>query len=151
MSSKNKQMKYYGPAKTALVIIPPENHNNVGSTSKKETVLMKLRHYMTSFAAAIVGATTIYMVEKNQTSEPSSINVPQAATSQMASSIHAAMKAVPLSAPSTPSTPATFFGDPTLLLISLISGVAIFFTIFFGIWFARKSKEKKLKQNRQIT
>ncbi|TLX84582.1 MAG: winged helix-turn-helix transcriptional regulator, partial [Thaumarchaeota archaeon] len=37
MSSKNKQMKYYGPVKTALVIVPPENatESNV-SKSKKE-------------------------------------------------------------------------------------------------------------------
>jgi len=150
MSSKNKQMKYYGPVKTALVIIPPENPNNGGSTSKKETVLMKLRHYMASFAAAIIGATAIYMVKESQTSQSPSANMPTEATPQMASSIHAAIKAAPLAATPTPSTPPIFAGDQILLLISLISGVAIFFAVFFGIWFARKSKDKKLKQNRQI-
>ena len=150
MSSKNKQMKYYGPVKTALVIIPPENPNNDGSTSKKETVLTKLRHYMASFAAAIVGATAIYMVEESQTSQPPSVNVPPEAAPQMTSSIHAAIKAAPLAAPPAPSTPQILAGDQMLILISLLSGVAIFFAVFFGIWFARKSKEKKLKQNRQI-
>ena len=147
MSSKNKQMKYYGPVKTALVIIPPENPNNGDSASKKETILMKLRHYMASFAAAIVGATTIYMVEQGQTSQPPSANVPPEATPQIASSIHAAIKAAPLAAPQTTSTPSIFASDQTLLLISLISGVAIFFAVFFGIWFAKKSKDKKSKQN----
>lgn len=150
MSSKNKQMKYYGPVKTALVIIPPENPNDGGSASKKETVLMKLRHYMASFAAAIVGATAIYMVEENHVSQSPSANMPPEATPQIASSIHAAIKAAPLVTPPTPSTPQTFAGDQILLLISLVSGIAIFFAVFFGIWFAGKSKEKKLKQNRQI-
>jgi len=151
MSSKNKQMKYYGPVKTALVIIPPENPNDGGSVSKKETVLMKLRHYMASLAAAIVGATAIYMVEESQTGQPPSTNVPPEATPQMASSIHAAIKAAPLAAPSVPSTPPMFSSDQMFILISLVSGVAIFFAVFFGIWFAKKSKEKKLKQNRQIS
>ena len=149
MSSKNKQMKYYGPVKTALVIIPPENPNNGISTSKKETVLMKLRHYMASFAAAIVGATGIYMLGQNQTSQPSSSNVPPEATPQVASSLHATMKAAPLAAPP-PSTPSIFAGDQMLVLISVLCGAVFFFVVFFGIWFARKSKEKKLKQKRQI-
>src|SRR6476660_2342523 len=52
LSSKNKQMKYYGPVKTALVIIPPENSSgNSASQPKKETVLLKLRQYLASFAA----------------------------------------------------------------------------------------------------
>src|SRR5437660_11602898 len=56
LSSKNKQMKYYGPVKTALVIIPPENLPNNGTQTKKETVLLKLRQYLASFAAFVVGA-----------------------------------------------------------------------------------------------
>jgi hypothetical protein len=143
-------MKYYGPVKTALVIIPPENPNDGLSISKKETVLMKLRHYMASFVAAIVGATGIYMVEQIKISHPPSSNVPPEATPQIASSIHAAMKAVPLAGSSTLSTTSTFTGDQMILLISLIGGVVIFFAVFFGIWFARKSKNKKLKQNMQI-
>src|SRR5690348_2890569 len=37
LSSKNKQMKYYGPVKTALVIIPPENlSDTITVRAKKE-------------------------------------------------------------------------------------------------------------------
>src|SRR6185437_11542973 len=47
LSSKNKQMKYYGPVKTAFVIVPPTNptENNV-SKSKKEAIFLQLRHYL---------------------------------------------------------------------------------------------------------
>jgi DNA-binding transcriptional ArsR family regulator len=152
MSSKNKQMKYYGPVKTALVIIPPESPSNNGvSNSKKESVLMKLRHYMASFAASIIGATGIYMVEKSQTANqpPYSSNVTPAATPQMASSIHAAIKAAPLTTqPSTP-TPSVFAGDPMIILFAVIGGAAIFCAVFFGIWFARKLRNKKLKEKKQ--
>src|SRR5437899_9053232 len=72
MSSKNKQMKYYGLVKTALVIVSPENatDNNV-SKSKKETVLLQLRHYLAGITAFIVGSSAIYVAEKSKiASEP---------------------------------------------------------------------------------
>src|SRR5712692_4154988 len=51
LSSKNKQVRYYGPVKTALVIVTPENSSgNSISQSKKETVLLKLGQYLASFA-----------------------------------------------------------------------------------------------------
>src|SRR5438445_7947107 len=94
LSSKNKQMKYYGPVKTALVIIPPENSPNHGtSQTKKETVLLKLRQYLASFAAFVVGAYGIYFAEKSQASEIST-SVPQMAAKNMQQgqeSLHAAV------------------------------------------------------------
>src|SRR5579885_2460664 len=67
MSSKNKQMKYYGPVKTAFVIVPPTNptENNV-SKSKKEAIFLQLRHYLASIAAFVVVGPAIYLVEKSQ-------------------------------------------------------------------------------------
>ncbi|HXX05302.1 MAG TPA: winged helix-turn-helix domain-containing protein [Candidatus Bathyarchaeia archaeon] len=150
MSSKNKKMKYYGPVKTALVIIPPENPNDGAPNSKKDTILMKLRHYIASFAAAIVGGATIYMVGQGQTSQqPPSANLPQETAPQAASSIHAAIKTAPLAAPETSPASSIFIGDQTLMIISIICGAAIFFAVFFGIWFAKKSKDKKLKHKQQ--
>src|SRR5438309_7695950 len=66
MSSKNKKMKYYGPVKTALVIVPPENsiESNV-SKSKKAAILLRLRLYLASIAAFIVGGSGFYIAEKN--------------------------------------------------------------------------------------
>ena len=153
MSSKNKEMKYYGPVKTALVIIPPEGPSNDGkSSSRKETVLMRLRHYMASFGAAIIGATGIYMAEKSQMVNqpmPSSNVAPETAT-QMASSTHATINASPMAAPPTTPEPTIFSGDVMMILFAVISGVAIFCAFYFGIWFAQKSKAKKLAKKEQI-
>jgi DNA-binding transcriptional ArsR family regulator len=148
LSSKNKQMKYYGPVKTALVIIPPENPSNNGaSNSKKETVLMRLRHYMASFAAAIVGATSIYLAAKNQTQNQPipSPEIAPAASPQTTSSIHAAIKAPTVTTiPTTPNPePSVFAGEPMIILFAILVGAAIFCAVFFGIRFAQKSKEKK--------
>jgi len=147
MSSKNKQMKYYGPVKTALVIIPPEGPNNGAYNSKKETLLMKLRHYMASFAAAILGTTGIYLAEQNQANQSTSSNVVPEVTPQMASSIHAAIKSVPTATQSTSSTPLIFTGDQMMIIFAIVGGVIIFFSVFFGIWFARKLRNKKTKTN----
>jgi DNA-binding transcriptional ArsR family regulator len=153
MSSKNKQMKYYGPVKTALVIIPPESpSNNDVSNSKKESVLMKLRHYMASFAASIMGATGIYMVEKSQTANQPTYhyNVTPSAAPQIASSIHATLKAAPLTTQPYVPMPSVFASDSMILLFAVMVGAVIFCTVFFGIWFVRKSRDKKLKEKKQI-
>src|SRR6478736_3803571 len=67
LSSKNKQMKYYGPVKTAFVIVPPgiPSENNI-SKSKKDAIILQLRHYLASVAAFVITGSTIYLVEKNQ-------------------------------------------------------------------------------------
>src|SRR5579864_749645 len=69
LSSKNKQMKYYGPVKTAFVIVPPTTpaENNV-SKSKKEAIFMQLRHYLASVAAFVVVGPAIYFMEQSQVS-----------------------------------------------------------------------------------
>src|SRR5512135_2086529 len=79
LSSKNKQMKYYGPVKTAFVIVPPANsaENNV-SKSKKEAIFLQLRHYLASIAAFIITGSTIYLVEKNQIANQTQ-NIPEIA------------------------------------------------------------------------
>ena len=72
LSSKNKQMKYYGPVKTAFVIVPPTNstENNV-SKSKKEAIFLQLRHYLASIAAFVIVGPVIYLVEQAQNANQS--------------------------------------------------------------------------------
>ncbi len=150
MSSKNKQMKYYGPVKTALVIIPPERSSEIGPPTKKETVLMKLRHYMASISAAIIGATGIYLVAENQNQQYSPENAP-AVSPQTTASIPEATKAPLMATPVTPPAEPSFLsGDPMIILIAILSGVAIFAAVFFGIRFAIKSKNKKLHKEKKF-
>ena len=140
MSQKNKQMKYYAPVKTALVIIPPENSNGKNSSiSKKETVLMKLRHYMASIASFVVGASGIYVAEKNQLQQEVSY-VPQTASLP---TMHAAIKAAPLTEPMPQPEPSIFAGEPMMILIALLGGAALFCAVFFGIKLAKRTKNKK--------
>ncbi|MDE1867926.1 MAG: hypothetical protein KGI08_09495, partial [Thaumarchaeota archaeon] len=150
MSQKNKQMKYYGPVKTALVIIPPESSSNNGvSISKKESVLMKLRHYMASISAFVVGASGIYLIEKNQAATLESSYVPETAntTMQAAAPMHAALKAAPsITTTSQPSESLILSGDQLMIMFALLGGAIIFCAVFFGMRLARKSKNKKLKQ-----
>ena len=156
LSSKNKQMKYYGPVKTALVIIPQENSSNNGTTSqaKKETVLLKLRQYLASFAAFAVGTYGIYFAEKSQASEIAT-SVPQMAAKNMQQSqesLHAAAPKAPsiATAPSlittpTVTEPSVLSSEPMMILIAILGGVAIFCAIFFGTrFYLRRKKIKKL-------
>lgn len=149
LSSKNKQMKYYGPVKTALVIIPPENSSDNGpSQAKKETVLLKLRQYLASFAAFVVGAYGIYFAEKNQASEIS-VSVPQMATKNMQQgeeSLHAAAPTAPsiATAPPVPE-PSVLSSEPIMIIIAILGGAAIFCAMFFGTrFYLRRKKIKKL-------
>ena len=149
LSSKNKQMKYYGPVKTALVIIPPENSSDNGpSQAKKETVLLKLRQYLASFAAFVVGAYGIYFAEKSQASEIS-VSVPQMATKNMQQgeeSLHAAAPTAPsiATAPTVPE-PSVLSSEPIMILIAILGGAAIFCAMFFGTrFYLRRKKIKKL-------
>jgi DNA-binding transcriptional ArsR family regulator len=151
LSSKNKQMKYYGPVKTALVIIPPENSSNNGTPqTKKETVLLKLRQYLASFAAFVVGAYGIYFAEKSQTSEIAT-SVPQMAAKNMqqgGESLRAAAPTAPsiTTAPSLATTPtvtepSVLSSEPIMILIAILGGAAIFCAIFFGTRFYLRRKK----------
>ena len=142
MSQKNKQMKYYAPVKTALVIIPPENSSAKGS--KKETVLMKLRHYMASIVSFVVGASGIYMLEKTQSQQVAYVSENTAAPE---AKMHAAIKsAAPLASPTPAPEPSVFSGDLMMILIALLAGGAFFCVVYFGIKFAKRAKNKKSKQ-----
>lgn len=136
LSQKNKQMKYYAPVKTALVIIPPEDPSGKKSeVSKKETVLKKLRHYMASIVSFVVVSSGIYIVEKSQTQE---VTTPITTAPMM----HAAMKAVPVQQPPPPET-SICSSDPFLMLMALIAGTAVFFAVLFGT--------KIILQKRQVS
>src|SRR5690349_16370554 len=125
LSSKNKQMKYYGPVKTALVIIPPENSlGNSVSQPKKETVLLKLRQYLASFAAFAIGASGIYFAEKSQSPEVTQ-SVPMMAAKEAApsegTSLHAAASNANVAIPQAPDPePSILSGEPMLILIAIL-------------------------------
>ncbi|TLX70166.1 MAG: hypothetical protein E6L05_04485 [Thaumarchaeota archaeon] len=147
-------MKYYGPVKTALVIIPPENLPNNGTQTKKETVLLKLRQYLASFAAFVVGAYGIYVAEKSQGSEITT-SVPQMAAKNMQHG-QESLNAVAPTAPSVATTPSlatvptvtepsVLSSEPIMILIAILGGVTIFCAMFFGTrFYLRRKKIKKL-------
>lgn len=147
MSSKNKQMKYYGPVKIALVIVPPENatENNV-SKSKKETVLLQLRHYLAGIAAFIVGSSTIYVAEKSQIpSEP--VTATQMAAKNLPQTTESLREAVPqggsiAAMPSSPPEPSIFVAEPTMILLALLGGAAAFCVVFFVLRYIKRRRQK---------
>jgi DNA-binding transcriptional ArsR family regulator len=121
LSSKNKQMKYYGPVKTALVIIPPENLTN--GTPQAKTVLSKLRQYLASFAAFVVGASGIYFAEKSQSPEIMQ-SVPQMAAKNAApggESLHAAAPLTPTIASAPAPESSVLSGDPMMILAAILA------------------------------
>ncbi|MDE1873251.1 MAG: winged helix-turn-helix transcriptional regulator [Thaumarchaeota archaeon] len=153
MSQKNKQMKYYGPVKTALVIIPPDStSDDTMPISKKDTVLMKLRHYMASVVAFVIGASGLYIFEKNQTPAESAY-VPQMAAKTMlqaATPMHAAINgalntSVSIQPSPTPVEPSILSGDQMMILFALVGGSVMFCAVFFGIKLAGRLKNKKIK------
>lgn len=148
LSSKNKEMKYYGPVKTALVIIPPENSSgNSLSQPKKETVLLKLRQYLASFAAFAVGVTGIYFAEKSQSPEiapTAPMMMAKHAAAPGGEAIHSASPTPDMAIPPAPES-SVLSGDPWMILIAILGGVAIFCAVFFGIrFYNKKQKIKKL-------
>jgi len=126
LSSKNKQMKYYGPVKTALVIIPPGNSSNNGtSQAKKETILLRLRQYLASFAAFVVDTYGIYFAEKNQAPSEVQVPAPQMAAKNMApagESLHAAAPAAPSVAtvPQPVPVPSVLSSEPIMILFAVL-------------------------------
>ena len=150
LSSKNKQMKYYGPVKTAFVIVPPANstENNV-SKSKKEAIFLQLRHYLASIAAFVVVGPAIYLVEKSQIANQEvppaqdmmSKSIPHASESLRNGTI--APFAATVNAPVSPES-SVVSSDPVIIAIALAGAAAAFFAVFFGIRvFAKFRKIKK--------
>jgi DNA-binding transcriptional ArsR family regulator len=61
-SSKNREMKFYGLAKTVLVIVPPNSVN--GKQLQVRTILSRLSNQLTGIISFVCGSLTIYGVEK---------------------------------------------------------------------------------------
>ena len=148
LSSKNKQMKYYGPVKTAFVIVPPgipsENHV---SKSKKDAIILQLRHYLASIAAFVVTGSTIYLVEKNQMADQTQ-NIPEVASKSIPEATSSLRAAAPmLHANNTISyhvtpEPSVLLTDPMMILIAVLGATGAFFAILFGIRAFQKLKKK---------
>ncbi len=143
LSSKNKQMKLYGPVKTAFVIVPPTSSENGVSKSKRDAIFMQLRHYLASIAAFVVTGSTIYLVGNNL----SNTEVPQVASKTAPQATESFRAAAPLSpgATSVPITPepSALSNDPTILLIAILGASTAFLTVFFGIRLFRKFRKNK--------
>lgn len=144
LSSKNKQMKYYGPVKTAFVIVPPtsptENHV---SKSKKDAIFVQLRHYLASIAAFVIVGPLIYLVEKNQANQET--HVPEIAQKSMMyaqESLRANMS-MPYAASTPVMSPQSIPQDPMMIPIALLGASAAFVLVFFGIKVYSKFKRSK--------
>lgn len=154
LSSKNKEMKYYGPVKTALVIIPPEALMINGASSRpgRESVLLKLRQYMASFIALAISAPIIYATQKLANNVNPDV-VPQDAETgpemMMKTTEPATTESVPsadtlLSQGGAIPEPSIFSSEPTMILIALLGGVAIFLGGFLITRFYLKRKKKAI-------
>ena len=148
LSSKNKQMKYYGPVKTAFVIVPPGNpsENNI-SKSKKDAIFLQLRHYLASIAAFVVTGSTIYLVEKNQMINQTE-NIPEIASKSIPHATPLRAAAPMFQSTTTAPTPiipepSVLLTDPVMILIAVLGATAAFFGVLFGIRVFRKLKKTK--------
>ena len=155
LSSKNKQMKFYGPVKTALVIIPPEElvTNGTRSNPRRESVLLKLRQYMASFVALAVSAPIIYAIQKSINNpmksdivQPGEEPGPQMMmkTTESAPSADLTSSAAPSLATSGVPEPSLFTSEPMMILIALLGGGAIFLGGFLITRFYFKRKKKTI-------
>ena len=146
LSSKNKQMKYYGPVKTAFVIVPPTNpaENNV-SKSKKDAIFLQLRHYLASIAAFVIVGPVIYLVEQSQIAnqkvpvqEAVQKSLPHATESLRSNASIAPFASIPNPEPSVTSA------DPMMIVIAIAGATVAFLAVFFGMRaFAKLRKIKK--------
>jgi len=158
LSSKNKEMKYYGPVKTALVIIPPEVPmiNGANSNPRRESVLLKLRQYMASFIALAISAPIIYATQKlannntvSDVASPNAENAPEM-TMKTTESVPASELAQSADAPLNQGVvpePSIFASEPMMILIALLGGAAIFLGGFFITRFYFKRKKKTITRN----
>ena len=147
LSSKNKQMKFYGPVKTAFVIVPPGNTVNAISKSKKEAIFLQLRHYLASIAAFVIIGPIIYLFEKNQIANQAE-NVPEIASKNVPHAVQTFRSIAPMgqstmSVPSLPTTePSIFLSEPVMLVIAVVGATMAFFGVYFGIKIFHKLKKK---------
>ena len=148
LSSKNKQMKYYGPVKTAFVIVPPGASTDTKvSQSKKDAIFLQLRHYLASVAAFVITGSTIYLLGKNQTANQNE-NIPQVASKIAPQASESLRATAPLAQPSstpyqiTPE-PSTISSDPMIVVIAILGATAAFFVVYFGIWGFKKFRKNK--------
>lgn len=159
LSSKNKEMKYYGPVKTALVIIPPEEHmiNGSNSNPRRESVLLKLRQYMASFIALAISAPIIYATQKlvNNTTvsdvalsdEENAPEMMMKTTESVPGSELTQSADAPLSQGGVIPEPSIFASEPIMILIALLGGAAIFLGGFFITRLYLKRKKKTITPN----
>ena len=156
LSSKNKEMKYYGPVKTALVIIPPEALMIDGTKSKRgrESVLLKLRQYMASFVALAISAPIIYATQKLANNVNPEVVPTETETGQQM--MKATQPVTPESVPSADTLlsqggsipePSIFSSEPIMILIALLGGAAIFLGGFLITRFYLKRKKKAIVSN----
>ncbi|MDE1843997.1 MAG: winged helix-turn-helix transcriptional regulator [Thaumarchaeota archaeon] len=137
LSSKNKKMKYYGPVKTAFVIVSPENpaENNV-SKSKKEAIFLQLRHYLASIVAFVIVGPVIYLVEQNQIANPKAPvqeivqkSLPHATESLRSNGSIAPFATTHILSPE----PSIASADPVMIAIAIAGATVAFLTVFFGM------------------
>ena len=149
LSSKNKEMKFYGPVKTALVIIPPEMPNGSSANTKKESVLIKLRQYMASIIALVASIPTIYAIQKAQNNVVETVSAPPAGVPEtMMKSTEPLRSAAPqIGAAAIPQLPVT--NEPTMIVIALLSGAAIALCVFFVTRFYLKRKNKNVIEKKK--
>lgn len=155
LSSKNKQVKYYGPVKTALVIIPPEEPapNGVKTQAGKETVLLRLRQYLASIAAFVVGAPAIYAIQR-------SMNIPTPVTeTSLQADVPSMMMKSTESLEQTESAerslgygggaipePSSVVNEPMMIAIALLGAAVITTAVFFITRFYIKRKQKLISK-----
>ncbi|MDE1728333.1 winged helix-turn-helix domain-containing protein [Candidatus Nitrosotalea okcheonensis] len=147
LSSKNKKMKYYGPVKTAFVIVPPTNpaENNVSRT-KKEAIFMQLRHYLASILAFVIVGPLIYLVEQNQSVNQGPVR--EAAQNSLPHAIESLKNNVsiaPFVASRMSSSPESTIvsADPVMIAIAISGAAAAFFLVFFVIRAFKKLRKIK--------
>jgi DNA-binding transcriptional ArsR family regulator len=66
MSSKNRPVRYYGPAKTVLVIVPPEGESEpmqIAQRSKFDIIWSKLNKSIIPLISFVSGTSVIYMLK----------------------------------------------------------------------------------------
>lgn len=149
LSSKNKQMKFYGPVKTAFVIVPPGNTSvNSISKSKKDAIFLQLRHYLASIAAFVVTGSTIYLLERNQITDQAE-NIPEIAgksiphATQSFRAIAPVGQSTAIVSASTPSEPSILLTDPVMIVMAVVGATIAFFGVYFGMRTFQKLKKMK--------
>lgn len=136
MSQKNKQMKFYAPVKTALVIIPPGNPSGTNpKISRRKAVLESLRHYMAAIISFIVVSSGIYIAGRIQVPQ----QVPYSSQAP-ASPIHEAIRAAPLYKTASAPEPSLFGSEQTLMTMALIAGAVSCIAVLLGTWFAVRNR-----------